>query len=123
MSSSTEITHWVTTAEGLVGLPSGRWWIDISSARRMVGSADAVNAAARRGLLRAASVNGRKVIDFPDLASRWLLHRPDGSNHVRRYVEQFERLRGGAAAVMIVYHDDEQFEAFRLANDIEIIDR
>ena len=93
MSSPTELVHCITTSDGLVGLPSGRWWIDVASARRMVRSADA---------------------DFTDIASRWLLSRPGGTDQVGQYIEQFELLRGDAPAVIITYHDEDQFEAWRL---------
>lgn len=114
MSSSTELMHCITTSDGLVGLPSGRWWLDAASARRMVGSADAVNAAMRRKRLRTDLIDGRKVVDFTDIASRWLLSRPGGTDQVGQYVEQFEKLRGDAPAVVITYHDEDQFEAWRL---------
>ena len=119
MSSPTELVHCITTSEGLVGLPSGRWWIDTASARRMVGSADAVNAAMRRKLLRASLIDGRKVVDFTDIASRWLLSRPGGTDQVGQYIEQFELLRGEAPAVMITCHDEDQFEAWRLSDSHE----
>ena len=114
MSSPTELMHCITTSDGLVGLPSGRWWLDASSARRLVGSADAVNAAIRRKQLRTDLIDGRKVVDFTDIASRWLLSRPGGTDQVGQYVEQFELLRGDAPAVVITYHDEDQFEAWRL---------
>ena len=114
MSGATELMHCITTSRGLVGLPSGRWWIDAASARRMVGSADAVNAAIRRKQLRADLIDGRKAVDFTDIASRWLLSRPGGTDQVGRYIEQFELLRGEAPAVLITHHDEDQFEAWRL---------
>ena len=80
----------------------------------MVGSADAVNAAIRRKQLRTDLIDGRKVVDFTDIASRWLLSRPGGTDQVGQYVEQFELLRGDAPAVVITYHDEDQFEAWRL---------
>ena len=114
MSSPTELMHCITTSDGLVGLPSDRWWIDAASARRLVGSADAVNAALRRKQLRTDLIDGRKVVDFTDIASRWLLSRPGGTDQVGQYVEQFELLRGDAPAVVITYHDEDQFEGWRL---------
>ena len=114
MSSPTELMHCITTSDGLVGLPSGRWWIDAASARRMIGSADAVNAAIRRRQLRTDLIDGRKVVDFTDIASRWLLSRTGGTDQVGQYVEQFELLRGDAPSVVITYHDEDQFEAWRL---------
>ena len=114
MSRPTELVHCITTSDGLVGLPSGRWWIDSASARRMVGSADAVNAAMRRKQLCADLIDGRKVVDFTDIASRSLLSRPGGTDQVGQYIEQFELLRGDAPAVIITYHDENQFEAWRL---------
>ena len=114
MSSPTELMHCITISDGLVGLPSGRWWIDASLARRVVGSADAVNAAIRRKQLRTDVIEGRKGVDFTDIASRCLLSRPGGTDQVGQYIEHFELLRGDAPAVLITYHDENQFEAWRL---------
>ena len=59
-------------------------------------------------------IDGRKIVDFTDSVSQWLLSRHGGTDWIGQYIEQFELLRGDAPAVLITYHDEDQFEAWRL---------
>ena len=102
MSNLTESMHYITTLDGLVGLPSSRWWIDAASAGRMVWSTDAVNVVIVNKQLRPDSINGCKVVDFTGIRSRWLLSDPGCTNQVGQYIEQFEFLRRDARAVVIL---------------------
>ena len=107
-----ELTHYVTSATGIVEIPCGRFMVQRKAAYRLVGRSK-VCGAIERGAIKQQRIGGYNCVDFSDLVARWMAH--ESPDLVETYLREWDAMRGDADALMLLYVNNGTYEGWRLA--------